>query len=201
MTLLARVVIESAGYLGAPGYNIMHFSPGTISGFDHQTIADSACQDVSDRYQDVQSFFVDDETWTIGPTVPFFKVTTGESVAEVTASFSNQVITGTGSDIYMDRSACVNVAFRTNDFVSGRRLIGRSFVGPISAQAFASNGQIQNTALAAFGGMFDGAISGLGPMLAVWHRPTTPSGTDGSYGDVVTVTARSVPGTLRSRKT
>jgi hypothetical protein len=92
------------------------------------------------------------------------------------------------------------VSFRTNNFVNGRRLIGRSFVGPIAAQAFNSAGQIQNSAIVAFGGMFDGLISGTGPRLCVWHRPTGPSATDGTYGDVATITARSMPGTLRSRK-
>lgn len=201
MTNLARIVITSEGYNGAPGYNIMHFSYGTYTELDHQEMANAIGTDLSSGYQDVQAYLVDAVTWSIGPTVQFFSAETGVIFDEVTASFSNPVITGTDDSVYIDRSACVNVAFRTNDFINGRRLIGRSFVGPIGGACFGADGQIHATALSAFSGMFDALLSGLGPRLCVWHRPTSVQAADGAYGDVATVTGRSVPGTLRSRKT
>lgn len=201
MTELARVVITSTGYLGAPGYNIIHASQGTIVPMDRQDVADSICQDLSDAYQDFQSYLVDEVQWAIGPTVQFIDVDSGALLDEITASFSNQVITGAGTGLALDRSACFNVAFRTNDFVNGRRLIGRSFVGPISNNGFTSSGQIDSGVVSTVSSAFDGLISGLGARLAVYHRPAPGQTTGGTYGDVVTVTCRSVPGTLRSRKT
>lgn len=200
MTNLARIVITSEGYNGAPGYNIMNFSFGTYTELDKQEMANAIGTDLSTGYQSVQSYLVDEVTWSIGPTVQFFSAETGVIYDEVTASFSNPVITGTDSVVFIDRSACVNVAFRTNDFLNGRRLIGRSFVGPIGGGAFNADGQIHPSIAATFSGMFDALLSGVGPRLAVWHRPTSVQAADGAYGDVVTVTARGVPGTLRSRK-
>lgn len=202
MSILARMIVTSEGYNGAPGYNILHTSQGTLAyPLDKQEWANGFGVGLSNGFQDVQAYLVDEVTFSIGPTVQFIESDTGELVDEVTANFSNPVITGTGSGMALDRSACVNVALRTNDFINGRRLIGRSFIGPISNNGFTSAGQIDSGVVATFSGMFDGLTSGLGARLCVWHRPTSPTAADGAYGDVVTVVARSVPGTLRSRKT
>ena len=75
--------------------------------------------------------------------------------------------------------ACVS--WQTGGIVNGRRLRGRTFLVPLTSGAWDTDGTFQTSALAQLVA-FGAALRAAGP-LAVWHRPTTPGGTDGtSYG-------------------
>jgi hypothetical protein len=93
-------------------------------------------------------------------------------------------------------------------FTGGRRLQGRTFIGPVGADALTSGGQITGGAITICNGAFEDLYTGTGARLCVYSRPVEAStgppavdARDGLYGDVVTAVTRSVPGTLRSRKT
>lgn len=79
--------------------------------------------------------------------------------------------------------ACIG--WTTGGIVNGtkgpRKLRGRTFLVPLSTAVYESNGTLSTSALTSLQTLAD-AIRTSGP-LGVWHRPTTPGGTDGnSYG-------------------
>jgi hypothetical protein len=92
--------------------------------------------------------------------------------------------------------ACVT--WHTGQIVNARRLRGRTFLVPLSTFAYDAQGTLttaQQTALNAFGTAMVGTTT-----LGVWHRPTTPGGSDGTSGGVISYTLRDHVAFLGSRR-
>jgi hypothetical protein len=90
-------------------------------------------------------------------------------------------------------------------FLHGRRLLGRSFIGPAGANTSTDNGQLSTEARTRVEEAYAAVTSGIGPRLAVYHRPTKDpisgaNNNDGAYGDVVTVSTPTTASSLRSRR-
>lgn len=99
-------------------------------------------------------------TWSAGPSI----TVTGSSVTSTCAA-------GVG--------ACIT--WLTGGIVNGRRLRGRTFLVPIVSSEYDTDGTLGAGTVGAVGNFGDD-LRAAGP-LAVWHRPTTPGGSDGtSYG-------------------
>lgn len=91
--------------------------------------------------------------------------------------------------------ACVT--WNTGLIVAGRRLRGRTFLVPLSTQAYDNDGTLTlaaQTALENFGTALL-AVGGLG----VWHRPTA-AGNDGAASGVTSFRLRDKVAVLRSRR-
>jgi hypothetical protein len=94
----------------------------------------------------------------------------------------------------------VGIKWDTGDIINGRRVKGRTFWGPADDAVFTTTGQITGAVLSAWPGYFDAITDPLAARMVVWHRPTSPSGTDGQYCDVTSVSIGTKPFDLRSRR-
>lgn len=92
--------------------------------------------------------------------------------------------------------ACVT--WTTGGIVAGRRLRGRTFFVPLSTSCYDETGTLTTAAL----GLLNTWAQGLrdaGP-LGVWHRPTTPGGSDGTTYGVTSFNIRDHVSVLGSRR-
>lgn len=92
--------------------------------------------------------------------------------------------------------ACVT--WNTGLIVNGRRLRGRTFLVPLATSAYDADGTLTASALTALQS-FATALLMTGPM-GVWHRPTTPGGSDGAASGVVSYRLRDKVAILTSRR-
>jgi hypothetical protein len=201
MTLLGRSIVRTTGYIGAPGINVVHWSAGIGPGPDDPDAVDEFHDTLSTALINFVGALPTTITWTIDPQVVYFDASDGVLLGSTADPGAPRAWTGDGSGTTESRATQLCMRFNTGAYVNGRELQGRMFLGPVSNEALGSDGQITSTLVANTPGYMSGLISGLGGRLAVWHRPTTPTGTDGSYADVTSITMNATPGTLRSRKT
>jgi hypothetical protein len=200
MTTLGRSIVESTGYIGGPGYNVIHWSAGAGAGPTSTGGVEEFHDTLQASFTALAPYLIEVVEFTILPQVDCFSDSDGVIFASTTDPTSGRVVVGEAEGRTLDRAACVTTRFRTEEYVNGRRLQGRAFIGPVGVSAFNTLGQIDAGVQTDVEDALAGLITGLGGRLAVWHRPTTPSGTDGSYGDVTSIQANQMPGTLRSRK-
>lgn len=92
--------------------------------------------------------------------------------------------------------ACVG--WQTGGIVNGRRLRGRTFVVPLDGDSYDETGTLSASALGDVGG-FANALQAVGG-LAVWHRPTTVGGSDGTSYGVISNRVRDKVAFLSSRR-
>lgn len=206
MTLLGRSVIRTTGYIGAPGINVIHWSAGLGPGPSDTDGVDEFNQTLQAMIESYLDIIPSEITISIDPDVPYFDASDGVLLGVTTDPGTPRSYSGTSSLLNGSRAVQLVCRHRTDAFVNGRRLQGRTFIGPISGDAIDNDGQIENAWRNETLDSWSGLISGLGGRLAVWHRPTFSgfppvSNNDGSYADVTSVTANATPGTLRSRKT
>jgi hypothetical protein len=140
-------------------------------------------------------------TATIPSTIDQLNHVTGE----LTGSFPItplQVI-GTATPAYGAGQSGMCLNLRTNDFVAGRRVRGRMFLVPMSAEGYDADGTLKPSFLALVPGMQSALLTGgnvAGVQIVntvVWHRPVNGAG--GSIHDVTTVDVADRAATLRSR--
>ncbi len=123
--------------------------------------------------------------------------TTGELVDTWTGS-TPAILTGAGSPNECAAGVGACISWLTGGIVSGRRLRGRTFLVPIVASEYDAQGTLKTGTLTALEDFGDGMLAA-GP-LAVWHRPTSPSGTDGTSYGVVSHRIRDKVAFLSSRR-
>lgn len=201
MTLVGRTILRSEGYIGGPGYNILHWTGGFGAGPDSPGGVEEFHDTLETALLGNAGYLVTGVTFTIEPDVAYFDATDGVIVGSTLDPVSRTPAVGSGSGVQLSRATQIVCALKTAEYVNGRRLQGRFFLGPAAINGIGTDGQIGAGAQADIEDNFSGLITGLGARLAVWHRPTPGSPTSGSYGDVTYLTVRSTPGTLRSRKT
>jgi hypothetical protein len=112
------------------------------------------------------------------------------SLASVSAS-------GTSS---MASASMVLLRLTTQTIINGRRLQGRSFLGPVGTNTNTA-GNVSSTCNAAV--LTAAALLNTGATaskLVVWHRPTEPTPTDGQVGDVTGFGTSPEYAVLRSRR-
>jgi len=200
MTILGRSIVRSTGYVGAPGYNIIHWSAGLGPGPTDSGGVEEWHDTLETSFTAIAGALLDTGTWVIEASVAYFDDSDGVLLGSTTDPTGDRSIGGSGANLYVSRATQAVMNLRTDDYVNGRRLQGRMYLGPLSGSALNDAGQVTSGWVSDIDDAFAGTISGLGGRLAVWHRPTTPTGTDGAYGDVTSLNCRSLPGTLRSRK-
>lgn len=201
MALMGRTIIESTGYVGEPGYNILHWTGGLGAGPNDPDGVEEFHDTLETALGTPTAWWPDGVILTIQPEVVYFESEDGILLGSTTDPGGARTWAGTGNGVSLSRAECLNVNLATADYVNGRRLQGRIFIGPVATDVFDGAGQISQTIVDDMPDLMSGLISGLGGRLAVWHRPTNDPPTNGAYGDVTTVTCRRTPGTLRSRKT
>jgi hypothetical protein len=126
-------------------------------------------------------------------------------VDSMTGTLSNQLpvtapvsVNGSGTARYAALAGSC-VTWRTPDFGPHGRIRGRTFLVPLDGAAMQADGTIDTTAL----GFINSAAATLiaaAPELVVWHRPTAPGASDGSYHVVTSGTAADRACFLTSRR-
>jgi hypothetical protein len=186
MTSILKVQAIWTGFIGAPGYTTHYF--------------DGAALTIPAQMR----VFFDAIKATLPPVVVvapqnsgmIIEDSTGEAVG-IWSQAAAATVTGTGSGAYSAPSGAV-VDWKTDDFVNGRHVQGRSFLVPLSGGAFQTDGTILGTQLTILQNAAAAYVAGAGGLLLVWHRPV-----DGAGGSSHAVTSALVPDkscVLRSRR-
>lgn len=122
--------------------------------------------------------------------------TTGELVSVWTGT-GGGTVTGTAAGAtVLGVGACIG--WRTGGILNGRRLRGRTFLVPLGAFVWEPNGTFSTSAMTQLQATADAIMATGG--LAVWHRPSTSSASDGNSYGVTSNTVRDKPAILTSRR-
>lgn len=203
MADLARLLVNWTGWDGAPGVNVLHFSPGTAAWSDET--AQALHNEITGAYLAMVGYWPPPISAEVDTTIRVIDSATGEMKAIYTAPVSMNNLVGTGTGGALSRATMLCAQLRTSVFLRGRQVRGRIFIGPLANEAITSAGEIAASATADLADAFQASISGLGTNLCVWSRPVIEPVTGvvihaGSYGDVTGVTAMRKPAVLRSRR-
>lgn len=174
---LNRVIVSwSGGSVAGLAANVLHYA-GDV-GAPNSGLIKAA-------YDAVKANLPNNVTVTIPNTGDVIEDTTGE-LLDVWTSTGGGTVTGTASPAQAAGvGACIT--WRTGGIINGRKLRGRTFLVPYAAAAYDQDGTLTANGKT-FTDAFATAMMASGP-LAVWHRPTTPGGSDGnSYGVVLPIT-------------
>lgn len=199
MARLLRAVCTFNYGTGSPGVNVFHFSPGTGGPDWTQGLVDDIAGLLYDMYDGARGLYQGGTSIDTPNDYTEFEYETGNAVGLWTSTGGSGNITVAGSDNQPFAAASIVTGLLTDRWLSGRRLAGRHFIGPVSPDAFDADGTLKSAFKTTATDMYSGMLVGLGPRLAVWHRPSTPAASDGDYGDVVAIRPKMSPGYLRSR--
>jgi hypothetical protein len=201
MTDFLRYRPVLGGFIGAPGINTFN---GEMDVIPQASDAQAWATAVRAVYNALSNYLANGVTVTFPGEVTAHNEATGELTA-VYGVTPPAVITGSASAIESQESRATQlvVALATDQIRDGRRLAGRIFIGPVGGGALGSDGQVTSSCRTAVQSAFSGVLDSPGPELVVYGPPKESgpnSGSPGLKGTVTSVTVRTVPGTLRSRK-
>lgn len=186
MANLKRLKVVWSGLTGLPGLSVFTCDP----------VLDPT-GDVKDYFDDIKDYFPSPLSWSIPNSGDTFDDATGTLVGgwtgvnggTVNATSSAPYAAGTGS----------YVAWGTAAIVGGRRLKGRTFLCPLNKDYFDNSGTIVNSAVTVM--QTAAALLAATGVLHVWHRPSSPGGSDGSSSAVTSGTQLDRVTSLRTRRT
>ena len=203
--VIARSFIGLSGWTGSPGVNVVHWSPAStfpaaVVDYTPAMAADFLAS-LRTAYATVANRFTQGVRVTFPADVALIEATTGELVGAVVASSTPSDIVSTGSPGKVGRNTMATLALLTSDYVSGRRVQGRIFLGPLGTDALNDSGLVNDDFASAVVPGFSDVISGgdSDGVLTVWHRPKPPSRA-GKGCPVTALAIRRTPGSLRSRR-
>ena len=203
--VIARTFVGLSGWTGSPGVNVIHWSPRMTFPADvgdyTPALAAGFLADLRAAYLSVANRFVQGTRITFPADVALIESTTGTLVGAVTATTAPADIVSTGSPGKTSRSTQATLALLTSDYLSGRRIQGRIFLGPLGTDALNDSGLVNDdfasAVVPAFADVVEGGTSD--GVLTVWHRPKAPSRA-GKGCPVTALAIRRLPGVLRSRR-
>lgn len=198
MASLARVRIALGGWDGAPGVNTLHFSPGT-SDWDVQDDVDELYGDLDTLVGAFYNSLVAGVTAVVESDLTIFDSETGFVTGIKNPTDAPTVYTSTSDPSKTSRATQALIRFKTGEYVDGKQIAGRMFLGPLSAVDLTTGGLMTSAAIAAYPDWFSGITSGIGARLCIWRRPTGGAGAPGIYADVTQVSVRQKPSFLSSR--
>jgi hypothetical protein len=113
------------------------------------------------------------------------------------ASSTPAIVTGTGNASYAGNAGAI-VHWLTGGVAGGHRVRGRTFLVPLTNNAFDTQGSIATATLTTIRNAATTLISGMAGDMRVWHRPV--GGAGGSSFAVLSSTVPDLAITLRSRR-
>ena len=173
------------GFPGAPGYSIFYATPGAgVSGsislfFDQikSTLPSGvSVTDPTDGDQLNEATGLLTGTWTGGPGATRF---------------------GTGAPHFHGAGGAA-VTWHTDGIANGRKVRGRTFLVPLTGDAYEADGTIRPTILTPLQTAVDTLVTNAGGDLLVWHRPV--GGFGGSAHPVISGRVTDRAAVLRSRR-
>lgn len=193
---MSRVRTVFNGWTGAPGLMTHYFA--RIGSWD-AAAAQLAIDRVRDALEAAVGIYPSGVTWSVESLVDEFEQSTGELLG--THSGLARAGVGVGSPEISPPANQVCVSWKSDGIANGHRVRGRTFLGPVAANAVEANGTPKADCVAravAFGvAMRNAGLSDV--RHVIWHRPT-PGGSNGSHHDVVDSTVRDIFAVLRSRR-
>jgi len=191
-----RYRVNLDGWQGAPGVNTLYFRHAAVPTIeDAQQVADL----IKTAYDSLKAWYVSGVKITVDPNVDVIQDSDGK-LQTSTVIVPPATVTGSGATTTTSRATMALAKFNTDAVVNGRRLRGRSFLGPIAAQGVATDGTLTTAFGTAILSAYNGLLDIAGGRLVVWHRPSAPGAQDGTSGFVQNVTYKTLPAVLRSRR-
>lgn len=185
MASLARITCKWSGFLGAPGYTNFYF---TLPGIDPGNVFDF--------------FAAQAGSFPTGLTIEV--PNQGDTIDEATGNIINGwagagggVVTGTaGASAPGGAGMCIN--WHTDSVVNGRRVRGRTFMVPLSADSFEADGTPSALRVNFMKTQADALITNSAGEFVVYHRPV--GGVGGSAHVVTRSAIRDRSALLRTRR-
>lgn len=184
---------------GLPGYSTLYFDGGPLG----SPVSPQAASDAAGVFW--KAAF----GGSTGPMLPSGIIMTWPTSADAIRADNGELITslpvtppsafsGSGSGAYAAGvGGCVT--WRTGATLNGVRVRGRTFVVPYSQSAYDTGGTLADAHRTSVNNAAT-VLAGDASNLVVWHRPTTPGGTDGVAFDVSGATMTDKAAQLRSRR-
>lgn len=193
MTTLHRIVVEWAGGgIVGRAVNVLHWD-----GSDNPAPPVAA---IFSAYNALASSLPMGVTITVPNTGDSITDTTGDLAGVWASTGGGTVTSSTSAASAAGVGACIG--WQTGGIVSGtrgpRKLRGRTFIVPLQVGAYDTNGTLTSTGLTVIGTLAN-ALQAAGP-LAVWHRPTSATASDGTSYGVISNRVRDKVAYLSSRR-
>lgn len=203
MALLFRVRARWDGYQGAPGLSTFYFDASSAPHTSAE--ATTVAGRVRGAFDVYKTALDTTQTVLVDPTVDIIDDQDGS----LEGSFGitpPAIVTGTGIGGTGPAEVQPGLILQTADIADGRRIRGRSFLGPIIGSQ--TNVAVPTTALRTTLAAFGTALLTVNPLTAdpwcvVWHRPKIVGGSVVRLGDSFRVTAATAASkfwVLRSRR-
>jgi len=198
MVDIIKTTVSWTGFTGAPGYTNMFwrdFSGGDVD----QAMVDGAMTKLDAFLDSWQVYIPASVTYLINPQVEILEDTTGALQGFMNGT-PDSSRTGVASGNYSAATgACIN--WYTGAVRNGRRLRGRTFMVPLAASAFSTDGTLDNSSLSSMRTAAATLISATGTGdLGVWGRPSGPGATDGIWNFATSSSISDKAAVLRSRR-
>lgn len=164
MTDIRRYRVAWSGLTGLPGVSTFYCGSAITLG-----------SELSAFFTSIKNQFPAPLTWTVPNSGDLIDDATGDLTGAWSGS-GGTAVASSSSGAYMAGTGAY-VQWNTGSIVNGRRLKGRTFLCPIKSDNADSAGVISSASHA----VLDPALATLvaAGKVMVWHRPTTPGGTDG----------------------
>jgi hypothetical protein len=178
-------VVTWTGLTGLPGLSV-HYSGDT----------DDITVNLATWFTAMQSIFPAGLAWQIPNVGDRINDDTGHLVGAWTGGTS-ATVNSSGAAAYAAGTGAF-VKWTTGAVVGTRRLQGRTFLCPIMNSAFDNSGTITDTNKTTLQTACNTLVAT--NKLVIWHRPTTPGGTDGTSRLVIAATVPDKVTSLRTRR-
>lgn len=198
MTDMARSRLAITWPAGGPGVTTFYWTSGIPAGPIDATLVSEFHDEMISSLSALTLFWAGDVTMQFEPDVDIIDPATGNITDIVTQDTTPSIAIGSGAGTGISRGEQIVANLITDNFDGGKRLRGRHFLGPISTGVLDVSGRLTGARQAQIEDEYVAITTGVGPRLAVWHRPTIDG--PGYYGDVVKVQVSDRPGLLRSRR-
>lgn len=190
---ITRITAQWVGFRGAPGYSNFFFDDALL---DEGSVTAAALA-VRDFFQAARSHIPNGTNINVQATADILDETSGQ-ITSVVDFAQPAVVTGLADAQYSAASGAV-VNWNTQDYINGRRVRGRTFLVPLSTEAYDTNGDLTGETLTAIRDGANALVTAvLNAPLCVWHRPVNGAG--GSAHVVSSATVPDMAAILRSRR-
>jgi len=147
----------------------------------------------------IAGLFPTDLTLTFPGGGDVFEATTGELVGDWTST-APAVVTGTQAGAYAKGVGC-RLVWRTAGITRGRRVRGSTFMVPIAANQYDTNGTLQGSVVSSLEGAGATLIAADSASMRIWTRPSASGASDGADHEITSAVSPDSVSWLRSRRT
>jgi hypothetical protein len=187
MAAISKIPVVWTGLTGLPGLSVFYSAAGGEA---------AVVTALNTLLNAVKTQFPTGLTWQTPSAGDSIEDTTGQLVGGWSGASGANIAANGGSTAYAAGTG-MYIRWATLTVVNGRRLKGRTFMCPILAAAYDTNGTVQNATVTTWQTAVDAFVAGCDSRI--WHRPTGGLAT----GTSAVVTAGVVPDvvtSLRSRR-